>query len=79
MNRDTIVIYEIILEAVNIANNALIAVRSGDTSTALSDLSNARRRLETARDSLRRLPLGRESLQEDGNFVEAGGNLELQK
>ena len=54
MNKDTITIYETILEAVYDANNALVAVRRGDNSAALSDLSNARRSLEVASDSLRR-------------------------
>ena len=54
MNKDTLIIYETILEAVNDANNALVAVRRGDTSAALSDLGNASRSLEVASDSLRR-------------------------
>lgn len=75
MNKDTIITYENILEAVIIANDALVAVRTGDTSTALSDLTNARRKLETARDSLRRRPLGRQY----GDVFQAADNRELEE
>ena len=54
MNADTEVIYVTILQAIGFAENALVAIRRGDTSTALSDISGAGISLETARDSLSR-------------------------
>ena len=53
MDKDTIIVYETIVDAVNIANNALVSVRTGDTSAALSDLATAKSKLQTAADSLR--------------------------
>ena len=54
MNEDTGVIYVTILQAIGFAENALVDIKRGDTSTALSDISNAGMCLETAKDLLSR-------------------------
>ena len=52
MNEDTEVIYGTILQVIGFAENALVAIRRGETSAIRADIGNARRGLETAVDLL---------------------------